>query len=77
MHEVAKSTPVAFTVFVLAAACFAEVSDWRQFCVQWPTSIPAIVEVVYCGLSLRLPFIPSIHVPDEMVSDIVTYMELQ
>jgi hypothetical protein len=35
MHEVAESSAVALSVFILPAAGFAEVGDWRQFGVKW------------------------------------------
>lgn len=36
------------------------------------TGIPTLIQVVYSGLCLRLPFVSSIYVANEVISDIVT-----
>jgi len=34
MHKVTKTATVAFTVFVLPAAGFTEISNWGKLCVE-------------------------------------------
>jgi hypothetical protein len=35
MHEIAKATPVALAILVLATASFSEVGYGRQFSIEW------------------------------------------
>lgn len=35
------------------------------------TSIPTVVQIVYCRLCLGLPLVPSVDVPNQMVSNII------
>jgi len=75
MHEIAKPSAVAFSIFILPAACFPEVGDWRQLSVKRATSIPAFVQVIYRALCLCLPLVSRINVANEVVSNVVTDLE--
>jgi hypothetical protein len=64
MHEVAEASSVAFTIFVLTATCLAEVRDWGEFCVQWSTRVPPVVQVLNSSLRFCFPFETGIHIAD-------------
>jgi hypothetical protein len=74
MHEVAEAPSVTFSVFVLPTACFTEIRDWGEFCVQWSTSIPPVVQILDCGLRFRFPFKTGINVSDEVIANVITHL---
>lgn len=74
MHEVAEATPVTFAVFVLPTACFTEVRDWGEFCIQWSACIPPVVQILDGGLGFRFPFKTGVNVSDEMISNVITHL---
>ena len=77
MHEVAETTTVAFTVFVLATASLPEVGDWGELRIERAAGIPPVIEMIDGCLRLCLPLIPSIHISNQMVSNIVTDVEFE
>lgn len=76
MHKVAKAAAIAFAVFVLAAARLPEVRDGGQLGIKRTAGIPTLVQVVHSSLRLSLPFVSSINVSDEVVSNVVANMQL-
>ena len=74
MHEVAEAPSVTFSVFVLSTARFTEIRDWGEFCVQWSTGIPPVVQIFDCGLRFRFPFKTSVNVSDEMITNVITHL---
>ena len=74
MHEVAEPSPITFPVFVLSATCLAEVRDWGELRVERSTRIPPIVQVLNSGLCFCFPFVTGVHITDQMVTNIVTYL---
>ena len=74
MHEVAKASSVAFAVLVLSTACLTEIRNWGKFCIQRSACIPPVVQILDRGLRFRFPFETSIHVSDEMVANVITYL---
>jgi len=77
VHKVAKAAAVALAVLILPAASFAEVRDWRKLGIQRSAGIPAVVQTVDRYLSLGLPFIACIHIPNQMIADVVTYVQFE
>lgn len=41
------------------------------------TCIPTVIEGVYCGLRFCLHLVSGVHIPDEMVAYIVTYVHFK
>ena len=74
MHEVAETSSIAFSVFVLSATRLAEVRDWGELCIQRSTSVPSVVQVLNSGLCFCFPFETSVHVADQMVAHVVAYL---
>jgi len=77
VHKIAKAAAVTLAVLILPAASFAEIRDWRKLGIQRSASIPAIVQIVDRCLSLGLPFVACIHIPNQMIADVVTYVQLE
>lgn len=75
MHEIAKATTVTFAIFILPTACFSEIRDWGEFSVKWATCIPPVIQIVDSGLSFVFPFKPSIHVSNQMITNVVADMK--
>jgi hypothetical protein len=71
VHEIAESGSCALSHFVLAAASFTEIRDWRKFSVNWTTSEPSIVELLCCSLCVFFATEFDVDVADEMVSEVV------
>ena len=74
MHEVAEAPSVTLPVFVLPTARFTEIRDWGEFCIQWSTGIPPVVQILDCGLRFRFPFKTGVNVSDEMITNVITYL---
>jgi len=77
MHKVAKTTAVAFSIFVLPATRLTEVGDWGELGIQWPASVPTIVEIVNGSLGFRLPLKASVYVSNEVIANIVAHMKFK
>jgi len=77
MHEVTESAPVAFAHIVLSTTRFPEVGDGREFCKEWATGIPPLIESIDSDLSLVLPVVSGIDVTDEMVADVIADMHFE
>lgn len=45
VHEIAETWPSAFSHLVLATASLSEICNWWEFCVNWSTTKPAVVEI--------------------------------
>jgi hypothetical protein len=57
----------------------AEAGEFRKYVLQSNTkkrrtSIPAIIQTINCYLSLCLPLVACIHVANQMVADVITYL---
>ena len=74
MHEIAETSPIALSVFVLSATSLAKVRDRGEFCVQRSTGVPPVVQVLNGSLRFCFPFETSVHVADQMVTHIVAYL---
>ena len=74
MHEVAETSPVAFSVFILSAARFTEIRDWGELRVQWSARIPPVVQIFDSGLGFRFPFKAGVNVSDEMITNVITHL---
>jgi hypothetical protein len=74
MHEVAEAPSITFPVFVLSTTRLPKVRDWREFRVQRSTGVPPVVQVLDGSLRFCFPFETSVHVADQMVTHIVTYL---
>jgi len=74
VHEVAKSSSITLSIFVLPTTRLAEIRDWGEFCIEWPSRIPPVVQVLNSSLRFCLPFEAGIDVADQMVTNIVTYL---
>ena len=62
--------------FSLPAASFSEVCDWCQLSVYWSASEPSVVEVLHCLVSVLLLLELHVHVPHQMISEVVTHIHL-
>jgi len=76
MHEITKPSSCAFPHFILTAARLPEISDGRQLPIDGLPVEPTIVDVIYGFLCIL--FIPElhIHIPHEMISQVVAYVHL-
>ena len=74
MHKIAEASPIAFSILILPTTCLAEVRDWGELCVEWSTRIPPVIQVLNSSLCFRFPFEASVHVADQMVTNVVTYL---
>jgi len=77
MHEVAEPPSVAFSVFVLSAACLTEIRDRGKFCIQRSTGIPPVVQIFDGGLCFRFPFETGINVSNKMIANVITHVEFE
>lgn len=77
MQEVAEASASTFAQIVLSATGFSEICDGGEFGAEGSTGIPSVIERVYGELSLVFPIESRINVADEMVSDIVTDVQLK
>jgi hypothetical protein len=76
MHEIAEASSRAFSQFVLSAAGFSEVSNRRQFCVDWNMVEPAVVQVFHAICRVFFKTELDIHISDEMITEVITYVHL-
>lgn len=76
VHEVAEATPRALPHLVLAAAGFSEVGHRGELGVDWLAVKPAVVQVNHSLFRIFFTAKLDIHVPHEVVSEVVTDIHL-
>jgi len=76
VHEVAESRPGTLSGFILPTAGLSEISDRSQFCIDWSSSEPAIVQICTGLQSIIFLFEFDIYISNKMVTQIVTDVHL-
>jgi hypothetical protein len=74
VHEIAKSGTGTLPHLILPATSFSEISYWTQLRVDWPTTKPSVVQIVYCFLSIFFPSELNVYVAHQMVTQIIAYI---
>lgn len=76
MHKVAVTATVASSLIKLAASRLPKISHGRELAHKWPACIETAVQSLLRRRSVFLVFVLGIYVADEVVAQVITYIEL-
>jgi hypothetical protein len=74
VHEIAKAGSGTLSHLILPATSFSEISYWTQLRVDWPTTKPSVVQIIYRFFCIFFPSELNVYIAHQMVTQIIAYI---